>query len=82
MNRLVSHEDLMPATFDLAERILRHSPPAAARIITAVTRGINSSITEGLEIESEQFGRMVATNDISEGLDAWITRRAPRYLGT
>ena len=40
-------------------RILRHSPLAAARIITAVTRGIYATISEGLQIESEQFGRMV-----------------------
>ncbi|MDE4133098.1 crotonase/enoyl-CoA hydratase family protein [Phaeobacter sp. QD34_3] len=82
VNRVVPHEDLMPATFDLADRILRHSPIAAARIITAVTRGINASITEGLEIESEQFGRMAATTDIHEGLDAWIARRRPAYTGT
>jgi enoyl-CoA hydratase/carnithine racemase len=82
VNRVVAHDDLMPATFELAERILRHSPIAAARIITAVTRGINATITEGLEIESEQFGRMAQTNDIHEGLEAWIARRPPVYTGT
>jgi len=82
VNRVVPHEELMAATMEFAEGILRHSPVAAARIITAVTRGINTSITEGLEIESEQFGRMVATNDIREGLDAWIARRSPVYSGT
>jgi len=82
VNRVVPHCDVMDAAFELADRILRHSPIAAARIITAVTRGINASITEGLEIESEQFGRMVATNDITEGLDAWIARREPNYSHT
>ncbi|MDK3020774.1 crotonase/enoyl-CoA hydratase family protein [Pseudodonghicola flavimaris] len=82
VNRVVPHGDLMPAAVELAERILRHSPLAAARIIAAVTRGLNASITEGLEIESEQFGRMAATRDIGEGLSAWIDRRAPVYTGT
>ncbi|WP_298298758.1 crotonase/enoyl-CoA hydratase family protein [uncultured Litoreibacter sp.] len=82
VNRVVPHDRLMPATFELAERILRHSPLAAARIITSVTRGINASITEGLEIEAEQFGRMVGTKDINEGLDAWIARRIPNYSGS
>ena len=81
VNKVVPHEELLPAAFALAERILRHSPIAAARIITAVTRGINATISEGLQIESEQFGRMVATNDIREGLDAWIARRQPHYPG-
>lgn len=81
INRIVPHDQLMPAAFDLAARILRHSPLATARILTAVTRGLNATITEGLEIEAEQFGRMAATQDIHEGLEAWITRRTPRYSG-
>ncbi len=65
-----------------AERILRHSSSAAARIITAVTRGLNATIAEGLQIESEQFARMTATNDVREGLDAWMARRIATYTGT
>lgn len=81
VNAVVPHEDLLPAAFDLAGRILRHSSLAAARIITAVTRGLNTSIAEGLEIEREQFARMCATNDVHTGLDAWIARRTPVYTG-
>lgn len=81
VNKVASHEDLLPAAFDLAERIIRHSPLAATRIITAVTRGINTTIDEGLLIEREQFARMAATNDVHEGLDAWIARRTPQYQG-
>lgn len=81
VNKVVLHDDLMPSAFDLANRILRHSSVAAARIITAVTRGLNTTIDEGLQIESEQFARMVPTHDIREGLGAWIARRSPNYLG-
>lgn len=81
VNKVVPHDDLLPSAFEFAERILRHSSLAAARIITAVTRGLNASITEGLEIEREQFARMCATQDVHEGLDAWIARRTPSYPG-
>jgi enoyl-CoA hydratase len=81
VNRVVPHEELLPAAFELAERILRHSPLVAARIITAVTRGLNATISEGLQIESEQFARMVPTHDNREALDAWIARRPPTYSG-
>jgi len=81
VNAVVPHEQLMSEAFALAERILRHSPLAAARIIHAVTRGINATIAEGLNIEAEQFARMAATHDLREGLDAWIDRREPRYKG-
>ena len=81
INRVVPHDDLMSAAFALAERITRHSPLAAARIVTAVTRGLNASIGEGLRIEGEQFARMAATQDVHEGLGAWIERRTPLYQG-
>jgi enoyl-CoA hydratase len=76
INRIVPHDDLLAAARDLAARITRHSVLAAGAIITAVTRGLNMSIGEGLEVESEQFARMVPTRDLSEGLAAWIGRRA------
>jgi enoyl-CoA hydratase len=79
VNRVVAHEHLIPAALELADRILRHSPLAASRIITAVTRGLNASIAEGLAIEGEQFARMVPTRDNREALDAWMARRMPNY---
>jgi enoyl-CoA hydratase/carnithine racemase len=81
VNHVVPPDELMPSAFDLARRILRHSPLTASRIISAVTRGLNVSIAEGLAIESEQFARMVPTHDLREALDAWIDRRKPEYQG-
>ena len=81
VNRVVPPDELMPAAFDLAARILRHSPLAASRIIAAVTRGLNVTIAEGLAIESDQFARMVSTQDIRVALDAWMARRRPEYRG-
>ncbi len=81
INAVVPHEELMTAAFALAERILRHSPVAARSIISAVTRGLNAPISEGLLMEAEQFARVVPSADLREGLDAWIARRPPAYLG-
>lgn len=81
INAVVPHDELLPAANELAARILRHSSLAAASILTAVTRGINTGIAEGLLIESEQFARVVPTADLREGLDAWMARRRPIYSG-
>jgi len=78
VNRIVPHAQLLDAAFALAGRITRHSHLAVARVITAATRGLNVSISEGLAIEREQFARMAATRDTSEALDAWLAARAPR----
>ena len=82
VNQVVPHDELMPAAFDLARRICRHSPLALASILTAVARGLNQSIAEGLLVEAEQFARMAPTTDLREGLDAWIGRRQPVYDGS
>jgi enoyl-CoA hydratase/carnithine racemase len=66
----------------MAHRITRHSPLAAAGIIAAVTRGLNTTIGEGLQIEREQFARMAPTYDLREGLEAWSVRRVPEYTGS
>lgn len=81
INKVVPHEQVLPSAFELADRLLRHSPLAAARNITAVTRRLNATSSEGLQMESEQFARMVPSFDIGEALDAWIARRAPSYRG-
>jgi enoyl-CoA hydratase/carnithine racemase len=82
INRIVPHENLLEAAHDMAQRITRHSPLATAGIITAVTRGLNASIGEGLAIEREQFARMAPTYDLREGLEAWSVRRTPEYNGS
>ncbi|RUY84615.1 enoyl-CoA hydratase-related protein, partial [Mesorhizobium sp. M7A.F.Ca.CA.003.01.2.1] len=81
-NEVVPHAELMPAAFDLARRILRHSDLAIAGILTAVARGLNQSIAEGLLVEAEQFARVAPTADLREGLNAWIARREPGYDGS
>lgn len=81
LNAVVPAEHLLTAAYELAERILRHSPLAIARIISAVTRGLNTSIAEGLDIEREQFARMAATRDTRDALDAWISRRHSGRVG-
>lgn len=81
VNRVVPGAELMATARALAERILRHTPLAATSILTAVTRGLNASIAEGLHIECEQFARLVGTDDLREGLEAWQARREPHYRG-
>jgi enoyl-CoA hydratase/carnithine racemase len=81
VNSIVPHDQLLPAARDLAGRMMRHSPLAIGAVITAVTRGLNMGIGEGLQVESEQFAAMVPSHDLGEGLAAWIEHRRPNYDG-
>ncbi|MGJ4937446.1 crotonase/enoyl-CoA hydratase family protein [Bradyrhizobium oligotrophicum] len=78
VNAVVPHDGLLPAARALAQRIIRHGPDTVTGIITAATRGLNMTIGEGLQVESEQFASLVGSRDLADGLAAWRERRPPR----
>lgn len=80
VNYVVPHDQLLSAAHELAGRIVRHSPGAVAGTITAVTRGLNMPIAEGLLVESEQFAALAPSRDFVEGLVAWKERRSAKYV--
>ncbi|MBR0875575.1 crotonase/enoyl-CoA hydratase family protein [Bradyrhizobium tropiciagri] len=81
VNKVVPHDRLLDAARELAGRIVRHSPGSVGSVITAVTRGLNMPIAEGLLVESGQFAALVGSRDLAEGLAAWRERRPPKYVG-
>ena len=81
VNAVVPAGAAVDAACALLERVLVHSPIAAARILAAVTRGLDVGMADGLEIEAEQFARMAPTADAREGMTAWTERRPPAYAG-
>jgi enoyl-CoA hydratase/carnithine racemase len=81
VNAVVPHHELLPAARALAQRIIRHSPGAVRSVITSTTRGLNMAISEGLQVECEQFAGLVGSADLDEGLAAWRERRPPRFAG-
>jgi enoyl-CoA hydratase/carnithine racemase len=81
VNEVVPHSRLIAAAVALADKIAGMSPLAVSACLGSVTRGINVPIDEGLAIEAGHFARMIATRDITEGIDAWLEKRAPRFTG-
>jgi enoyl-CoA hydratase len=79
VNAVVPDADLLSASENLAHCILRNSSLAIAAVMSAVTRGLNLPIEEGLKVEAEQFARMVPTHDLTEGLVAWRAGRPPAW---
>lgn len=76
VNRVVAHDRLLDEATALARRIVRHADTAVAACLSAVTRGINLSIDEGLAVEAAMFTATVPTAGVEQGLDRFL-RRAP-----
>lgn len=81
VNMVVPHDSLMDEARRLASRMTDKSPLAVAATLAAVTRGLNLSIDEGLAVEAAQFARMAATDDIREGISAFLEKRPAMFSG-
>ena len=82
VNEVVPHDRLLETALDLAVRISEKSPLAVAACLGSVTRGLNLPIDEALAVEANYFARMVPTNDIREGIAAFLEKREPRFDGS
>lgn len=80
INTVVPDSRLLDEALALARRIAANSRLAVSACLSSVTRGINVSIDEGLAIEASQFGRMVPTEDIREGIHSFLERRSPAFV--
>jgi len=61
VNRVVSRADLLPEAEKLANRIKAYSPLALSYAKQAVTRGLDLSLGEGLELEARLGNRLLAS---------------------
>lgn len=75
VNRVVPHERLIPEALRLAGAIKGKSPAAVAAALASVTRGLNTTVAEGLAIEAQQFATMALTPDVNAGLRRFSERR-------
>ena len=79
VNRVVPAAELMPETEKLARTILKNGPLAVSAILEAVARGLPLPLSDGLRLESGLFGILAASEDMHEGLKAFLEKRPPQY---
>ncbi|NOZ05588.1 MAG: enoyl-CoA hydratase [Chloroflexi bacterium] len=63
----------------LAKKIATKGAPSIAALLTAVREGLDTTLEEGLRIEATQFARLTETEDMREGLTAFVEKRAPKF---
>jgi enoyl-CoA hydratase len=72
---------LMETARTLLQAMIANAPLALAGCIEAVNRGLSGSLDEGCTIESDFFGLLSATEDMREGMRAFLEKRAPTFTG-
>jgi enoyl-CoA hydratase/carnithine racemase len=71
----------MEAALELAARIIEKGPLGVAAGKKVINRARDLSIQQGLELESELWANLTATEDMKEGARAFIEKRKPQYRG-
>ena len=72
---------LLDEAVALAQAILANGPLAVAAALEAVQRGMQLPLDAGLRLESGLFGLVAATEDMHEGLQARLQKRAAGFKG-
>ena len=81
VNKVVPHDELMPATMELASRLAK-GPSVAIRLAKRlIYRCLDLDPASALE--AHQLAHLIATNteDAQEGPKAWMEKREPMFRG-
>jgi enoyl-CoA hydratase len=79
VNQVVDSGKGMESALSMAKKMASYSLQALSRIKTAVNEGYDTSFDQGMEIEAEQFAQVFQTEDVKEGVQAFIEKRAPSF---
>ncbi len=81
VNMVVPAGELMDAARKLAATLLDKGPLALRLTMEAVHTGFDLGLDEALELEAHLFGLSAATEDMKEGLSAFLEKRKPAFKG-
>ncbi|WP_435095300.1 3-hydroxyacyl-CoA dehydrogenase NAD-binding domain-containing protein [Halarchaeum sp. P4] len=80
LNEIVEANHLEERAFELA-RDLAAGPPIAQRYTKRAIRAGRESREAGLEAEAQAFGQLLNTEDLMEGITAFMGEREPEFEG-
>ena len=74
------HEDAVEGAAALLDRVLANGPLAVRNALLAVDAGL-SGLEDGLLAEASLFSSLAGTDDMREGLGAFLEKRPPHFRG-
>ncbi|MCA9321020.1 MAG: enoyl-CoA hydratase/isomerase family protein [Planctomycetes bacterium] len=81
VDRVMPAAELFEQSYELASKLAAKAPLARSLILDAVLRGRGLSVTEACALEADHFGLVGATEDVREGLTAFLEKRPARFQG-
>ncbi len=81
VQKVVPASDLFDEVLSLCTKLAAKAPLARALILDCVNRGLDANLDDALNLESDLFGIAGSTEDVREGLSAFLDKRKPAYKG-
>jgi enoyl-CoA hydratase len=81
IDEVVASGDALSSALRLAEAISANAPRAVAAAKRAATMGLQMSLADGLKLEASLFGTLFETEDVKEGVQAFLDKRKPNFSG-
>ena len=80
VNGVFPQAELLDQVKAIANRMVSRGPTALALAKQAVRRGAHMSMQDGLELEADLFGIISSTDEMKEGMTAFLEKRKPGWL--
>ena len=81
VNHVFEPEELLPKTREILDKILERGPIAVRFALEAGFRGADLPLDEGLNLESNLFSILTTTEDMQEGMAAFLEKRPAKFEG-
>ena len=79
VNRVVPAGEALAVARQMGQTIAGMAGVALRYIQEAVDRGLDTTLDAGLQIEADLFAKVFQTEDVREGVDAFINKRKPNF---
>jgi enoyl-CoA hydratase len=81
VNKVVPADKLMEEAEAMMKGILAMGPRAVSLAIEAVDHGLDLTLDEGMLMEANHFGLLASTEDMREGMAAFLEKREAKFKG-
>jgi enoyl-CoA hydratase len=81
VNRVVPAGQALPAALEIARKIRANGPTACRYALESIRRGLDMPLAEGQVLEATLFGLCAATEDMREGMTAFLEKRPAKFTG-
>lgn len=82
VSAIVPQENLLDEAKAFLRKVTKNGPVAVRMALESIYRGLDTATGEALDYESSLFGLLASTDDMKEGMQAFLEKRKPDFKGS